>query len=164
MYATIIYYSYHKETVLSKLLFIKFYQRLINDAFAIIEDTNIAFDSLLEAMSDYAPEDKRLAWEPEMQGKHVHFLDLWIKIDIDHLSTSMFQKPANLYLYCCPFSAQLPYILYGLIYGTMHRYYWHNTSMKDFDTLTKLLFNRLTDRTHRAQELAPLFIKAAQEI
>ena len=53
---------------------------------------------------------------------------------------------------------------YGLIYGTMHRYYWHNTSIKDFGTLTKLLFYRLTDRTHRAQELAPLFIKAAQEI
>ena len=44
MYATI-YYSYQKETKLSHLLYIKYYRRLINDTFIIV-DENTPFENL----------------------------------------------------------------------------------------------------------------------
>lgn len=58
-----------------------------------------------------------------MQDCKIYFLDLWITITGDHLSTSTFQKPVDLYLYRWLFLAQPTSILYGLIYDTLHRYY-----------------------------------------
>ena len=116
-------------------------------------------------MNNYGPADKRLEWKPEQNGQTVHFLDLWVTINEEgRLETSTFQKPVNLYLYRCPFSAQPESILYGLIYGTLHRYYWHNSRIEDFGKYTELFFHRLLDRAHKGFELAPLFIKAAQAV
>ena len=126
-YATI-YFAYHEQTVILKLPFITFYRRLIDDAFVIIEDSRVNFDCLESAMNDYGPPGKRLHWKPEQQGPKVHFLDLWVSISPNHrLETSTYQKPVNMYLYRCPSSAQPPSTLFGLIYSTLHRYYWHNT-------------------------------------
>ena len=100
------------------------------------------------------------------QGCKVRFLDLWITISwCDRLSTSTLQKAVNLYLCHWQFLAQPPSIFYGLIYyGTVYRYYWHNTNIADFGKFPELFFNRLIDRAHQAQELAPMYIKAAQKL
>ena len=81
-----------------------------------------------------------------------------------HWTPQPSQKPVNLYLYWCPFSAQPESNLYGLIYGTLHQYYWHNSRIEDFGKYTELFFHRLLDRAHKGFELAPLFIKAAQAV
>ena len=80
----------------------------------IIDNTQqVVFESLIETTNDCRPEDKRLEWKPEMQGKKVlHFLDLW-RIKKDCLTNLTFQNPVNLYLYQCPFSTQSPLILYN---------------------------------------------------
>ena len=164
MYATI-YYSYHEETVILHLPCIKFYRRLIDDAFIVFENSSTNLEQIETAMNNYGPADKRLEWKPEQNGQTVHFLDLWVTINEGgRLETSTFQKPVNLYLYRCPFSAQPESILYGLIYGTLHRYYWHNSRIEDFGKYTELFFHRLLDRAHKGFELAPLFIKAAQAV
>ena len=69
-----------------------------------------------------------------------------------------------MYLYRCPFSAQPPSTLFGLIYGTLHRYYWQNTHLKDFGRMAELFFHRLLDRAHTRCSLAPLFLKASKKI
>ena len=116
-------------------------------------------------MNDYGPPGKQLHWKPEQQGPKVHFLDLWVSISPNHrLETSTYQKPVNMYLYRCPSSAQPPSTLFGLIYSTLHRYYWHNTHLEDFAKYTELFFNRLLDRAHTRCSLTPLFVKAAKKI
>ena len=163
-YATI-YFSYHEETVILKLPFLCFYKRLIDDAFSVIEDSNENFDALTSAMNDYGPPGKRLEWKPEQQGSKVHFLDLWISISAQQtLDTSTYQKPVNMYLYRCPFSAQPPSTLFGLVFGTLHRYFYQNTHLKDFGKFTELFFHRLLDRARTRKDLAPIFIKASEKL
>ena len=75
MYATI-YYSYHEETRLLQLSYIRFYRRLIDDAFvAIRDDDDCYYYSLLQHMNDFGPRGKRLEWEATKAGFSVDFLD-----------------------------------------------------------------------------------------
>ena len=67
MYTTI-YYSYHKETRLLQLSYIRFYQRLIDDAFVAIRDDDSCYYSLLRHMNDFGPRGKRLEWEATKAG------------------------------------------------------------------------------------------------
>ena len=75
-----------------------------------------------------------------------------------------YQKAMNLYLYCCPSSAQPLSILYGLIYGTLHRYFWQNSHRTDFESFTKKFFQRLIDQAHLKKDLEPLFNKALTKV
>lgn len=162
MYATI-YYSYHEETVLSKLPFVKFYRRLIDDAFIIIDNGAGNFEELQRSMDNFGPVGKRLEWVATKPSRSVDFLDLTVSItDTGDIMTKTFQKAMNLYLYRCPSSAQPESILESLIYGTLHRYYWQNTNITDFGRFAELFFERLAARAHKKCDLAPLFIKAAK--
>jgi hypothetical protein len=148
-----------------KLASVKFYRRLIDDAFIIIRDVEKDIQELDDVMADFGPIGKRLEWEATEPSSSVIFLDLNVSITTSYtINATTFQKPMNLYLYRCPSSAQPPSILYSLIYGTLHRYYWQNTHTEDFGRYTELFFERLTDRAHRRCDIAPLFIKAAQEV
>lgn len=164
MYATI-YYSYHEETRIVGLDSVIFYRRLIDDAFIIIRDNKDDIRELDTVMQDFGPIGKRLEWEFTKPSSLVDFLDLTVSITSNgKINTKTFQKAMNLYLYRCPSSAQPPTILYSLIYGTLHRYYWQNTHIQDFGRFTELFFERLTERAHKRCDLAPLFLKAAQEV
>ena len=90
MYATI-YYSYHEETRLLQLSYIRFYRRLNDDAFVAIRDDDSCYYSLLRHMNDFGPRGKRLEWEATKAGFLVDFLDLTVSIDADgEFNTSMF--------------------------------------------------------------------------
>ncbi len=98
-------------------------------------------------------------------GREVDFLDLHIRLDpTGSISTTSFQKPMNLYLYRPHTSAQPSSILYGLIYGTLHRYYWHNTERSMFEQFAWKFFQRLQQRGHAANKLAQLFLRAATQV
>jgi hypothetical protein len=101
MYATI-YHSYHEETQLLHLSYIKFYRRLIDDAF-IIFDPNASFENLETNMNDFGPTTKQLHWKTEQPADTVNFLDLTVTIQSDGtITTRIFQKKMNLYLYRTP--------------------------------------------------------------
>jgi hypothetical protein len=70
----------------------------------------------------------------------------------------------NLYLYRPPSSAQSPSILYGLIFGTLHCYYWQNNNHHDFDHFTTLFFQCLEACGHSTSNLSHLFTKAAKKV
>ena len=46
----------------------------------------------------------------------------------------------------------------------MHRYFWQNTKIKDYEAFVGKFFDRLTDRAHKQKDLAPLFRKAAEKL
>ena len=116
-------------------------------------------------MNEFGPEGKRLVWEPQDIGKKATFLDLTITLRWDGgFDTKTYQKAMNLYLYRMPTSAQPPHIHYGLIYGSLHRYYWQNTNKKDFLKLVNLLAKRLFARGHSFDTLQKHFNKAADQL
>ena len=162
MYATI-YYSYHEETVLSKLPYVKFYRRLIDDAFIIIDNGEGNFEHLQNVMNDFGPEGKRLEWKATQPSRAADFLDLTVRINSEGtIETRTFQKAMNLYLYRCPSSAQPESILRSLIYGTLNRYYWQNTHIEDFGRFTELFFERLIARAHKKCDLCTTFHKGSE--
>ena len=166
-YATI-YYSYHEET---SLLIpgrhnILFYRRLIDDALIFQRRTEDGFSQFMSDMDNFGPPGKRLKWESEDgPGKSAHFLDLELHLlDDGSIHTRTYQKDMNLYLYRPPTSAQPASILYGLIYGTLHRYFWQNTDRSWFDHFVGLFYKRLQARGHTASNLTRLFIRATSRL
>jgi hypothetical protein len=163
MYATI-YYSFHEETNLLHLSYIKFYRRLIDDAFIVIE-ASTPFNDLESNMNNFGPIGKRLNWEVEQPSIKVDFLDLTITIQKDGtIATKTFQKMMNLYLYRTPESCQPESIVRSFVYGALHRYFWQNTFECDFITFTELLFLRMIDRGHQHCRLIPIFQKAVKKV
>jgi hypothetical protein len=163
-YATI-YYSFHEETKLIPNPNVLFYARLIDDAFVVLLNAPTTYEPFVASMNDFGPDGKRLEWEAEPHCSTIHFLDLTVTLTPTGLfETSTFQKPMNLYLYRPPTSAQPTSILYGLIYGTIHRYYWQNSDRARFEHFARLFFQRLQARGHTSASLAPLFTKAATNV
>jgi hypothetical protein len=163
MYATI-YYSYHEEKQILHLSYIKFYRRLIDDAF-IIFDPTASFEDLESKMNDFGPENKRLHWKTEQPTDSVDFLDLTVTIQPDGtITTKTFQKKMNLYLYRTPDSCQPESIIRSFVYGAIHRYYWQNTSNSDFLMYVGLLFDRMLDRGHQRTNLIPIFEQASIKV
>jgi hypothetical protein len=165
-YATI-YYSYHEETKLlaNPTYLLLFYRRFIDDAFVIQRASPNGYADFVHGMNDFGRPGARLEWEATPPGREVDFLDLHIRLDpAGTVSTTSFQKPMNLYLYRPPSSAQPSSILYGLIYGTLHRYYWHNTERSMFEQFAWKFFGRLQQRGHAVNKLATLFLRAARQV
>jgi hypothetical protein len=123
-YATI-YYSYHKETNLlaNNARLLLFYRRYIDDGLIIQQAGPNGFANLVSVMNDFGMPGAQFEWEEAPPGCEVDFLDLHIQLDpTGSISTTSFQKPMNLYLYCPLTSGQPSSILYRQIYGTLHRY------------------------------------------
>ena len=164
MYATI-YYSYHEETQLIHLPSIKFYRRLIDDAFIIFDDTKGTFQELKNNMNDFGPTEKRLNWSTEEPADEINFLDLTIKIQNDGtITTKTFQKAMNLYLYRTPDSCQPGNILYSFVYGLIHRYYWQNSNERDFLHVVEALLQRMLERGHILNNINKIFINAVNKV
>jgi hypothetical protein len=119
----------------------------------------------MSAMNSFGDPGARLEWEPTEPGRSVTFLDFTLRLNNQHgITTTTYQKPMNLYLYRPPSSAQPPSILYGLIYGTLHRYFWQNSYQHDFERFATYLFQNLEARGHASSNLAKLFLKAAHRV
>ena len=164
-YATI-YYSYHEETALLKDPSLLFYRRLIDDAIVIQRSTPTGWTDFLSTMDNFGPPAKRLKWESETgPQRSVHFLDLHLDLQADgSIHTRTYQKDMNLYLYRPPSSAQPNSILFGLIYGTLHRYHWQNTDPQWFNHYVMAFYRRLLDRGHKPTTLSRLFTMATDRV
>jgi hypothetical protein len=129
----------------TSISYIKFYRRLIDDAFIIIDATT-PFSDLESNMNNFGSAGKRLNWEVEQPATKVDFLDLTIMIQDDGtIATKTFQKMMNLNIYRTPESGQPESIIRSFVYGALHRYFWQNTSEWDFITFVELLFLRMID-------------------
>jgi hypothetical protein len=119
----------------------------------------------MQAMNAFGEDGSRLEWTAGDPAAQVDFLDLTITIDPHgHITTCTFQKKMNRYLYIPPTSAHSPSILYGLIFGTMHRYFWQNSDPLRFKHFADCFFRHLLQRGHSWDSLAPLFASAAEQV
>jgi hypothetical protein len=60
------------------------------------------------------------------------FLDLTLEIKNGHIVTKTYEKPTNLFLYIPPTSAHSPGVLKSIIFGNVHRYWYQNSNIDDY--------------------------------
>ena len=161
-YATI-YYGIHEERTLldtfgQNLLY---YRRYIDDIFVLWEN---------HPDSQHTPEQFHaalpfgdLTWTMSPPARRKVFLDLniWIN-DNNTIQTSTYHKPLNLHLFIPPASAHPPGVLFGLIAGSVRRFWLQNTTNADFQHNIKFLFEKLKARGHNEATLRSLFQRACE--
>ena len=91
-------------------------------------------------------------------------LDLKIQIELNHLTTSTYQKPINLYLYIPPLLAQPISCFKNPINGELI-YYWNQSSKEeDFILTTSLFIEQFLQWGHLLTKITPLLHNAASKI
>jgi len=91
----------------------------------------------------------------------VNFLDLTLSIsDEGELSTRVYEKPENLYLYLPPHSAHPPGMIRGLVTGQIKRYVRLHTDRHACLEVIRKFYARLRVRGFQPQVLRPLFESA----
>ena len=141
--------------------------RLIDDAIQIWDTaklpplTKIHFNAYMQQEMSFGSLD----WKVESLSKSVNFLDLTINLEQDGgITTKTFVKPMNLHLYLPPTSAHPKGTPKSLVYGTLHRYWIQNSSVKDFTAVVKAFYGHLLNRGWTHDVLDPLFLEAAASI
>lgn len=120
-YATI-YYAAHEEFLIKKYPEILFYRRYIDDVFGIWSPKSVDDDLRWSSFTKDLNLCGKLRWEASERSTTINFLDLVITIEENlKLSTRIYEKVDNLYLYLPANSAHSPGNLKGLIYGMVFR-------------------------------------------
>ena len=153
-YATI-YYAVRENYLLQKYsdnLF--FYRRYIDDIFGIWIPNNPAL-----SFEDFAKDLKyhKLRWETNEPSPSVVFLDMVITIKNNTITTKLYEKILNLYLYISPFSSHSPGVLSGLIIGNILRIYHLCSESSVRQNYYQKFFLRLRARGYLPSQLIPLF-------
>jgi hypothetical protein len=125
MYATL-YFAILEIQFCPSELPLAFYRRYIDDGFGI---WNPSTSDTVAAAAEWTSFQLRfnglcsLRWEFTPQSTSVDFLDLTISLDQHSftISTRLFEKALNLYLYLPPHSSHPPGVLKGLIFGMIKR-------------------------------------------
>ena len=115
-------------------------------------------------MDAFGPVGKRLTWETDDPQSTVNFLDLSIIIsDNGTITTKTYQKEDNKYLYSTPDSYQPKINLKKFVYGTLHRYFWQNTKLSDYNHFIEFLFDNMIKRGHIEYSLKKIFQKQSRQ-
>ena len=159
-YATL-YYSDHENYLCKKYPEIIFYRRYIDDIFAIwspkeIDDANrwanFKFDLDLCG---------KLRWEASERLTSINFLDLQITIEDNRkISTRLYEKVQNLYLYLPANSSHPLSNLKGLIYGMVFRTLKLTSSQAIQRIEINQLYHRLIARGYQPSLLKDTIEKA----
>ena len=87
-----------------------------------------------------------LKWNVEDPSLSFSFLHLTLTTEDGNIVSKTYQKPLNLYQYTCPNPAQPPWMLKGIVFSMLNRYYYQNRHLKDLWEIAMLLFKRLKDQ------------------
>ena len=159
-YATL-YYAIHETIFLEEFKAnLLFYRRFIDDIIGIWVVVDEQTDAQTWICFKNRLNNFGLVRETNDRSSSVVYMDLTIKLANQKLSTSLYEKALNLYLYIPPHSAHPPGVLTGLIYGNMHRIYTLCSDPTDQRRLTQLFYRRLIARGYKPQDILPLFRKA----
>ena len=139
---------------------ISYYKRYIDDVLAVwltdtdAEQDEIEWQSFQDCMNDWGD----LKWTFSERSKKAVFLDLELSMDNEGaVTTQLYEKAMNLYLYLPPHSAHPPGVLKGLIFGTIHRVFSLTSDHKNRMTTLQRLYCRLIRRGHHHAAIKPLF-------
>ena len=160
-YATL-YYAIHENEFVPSFPNLLFYRRYIDDVFGIwkteIDRTDLPEWTRLANTMPYHD----LKWDVNPLSTSVDFLDLTISIHNHLISTTLFEKALNLYLFIPPHSAHPPGVLTGIVYGHLIRLHTLCSDPVDIHRKTQDFYKRLLIRGYKPEKLKPLFQKAYQ--
>jgi hypothetical protein len=134
------------------------YRQYIDDVFGVWIDTpgnQDHFHSFTTRMNAYG-----LIWEVNARSQKVDFMDLTIEIKNNRLTTILYEKAMNLYLYIPPHSAHPPGVLSGLVYGNIFRIQRLCSEECDRLRFTKEFCQHLLLRGYKSSQIYPVFQKA----
>jgi hypothetical protein len=160
-YATLYFYIYERE-IIPNFPEIVAYGRLIDDGLGLWQplahhtpdEDNRRFELFQSAIQKFG----KLRWEFSERTRSTEFLELELNIERDgSLSTRLYEKALNLYLYLPPHSAHPPGVLKGLIHGRIFQIFDLTMRADDRYELVRSLFRRLCARGYPAEWLWPLF-------
>jgi hypothetical protein len=117
-------------------------------------------DELWASFKTHMQQWHGLSWEFSPLSRSCTFMDLTISITTNKISTSIYEKPQNLYLYIPPSSAHPKGILRGLITGSILRFYRLCTNLTEATMKTQQLYSRLIRWGYTPEHLLPLFHNA----
>ena len=160
-YATI-YYAVREQFLLHKYnenLF--FYCQYIDNVFGIWVSNNPTL-----SYEDFSKDIKfhKLRWEANTPSTSVVFLDMVITIQNHIVTTKLYEKILNLYLYLyiSPFSSHSPGVLSGLIIGNILRIHHLCSDASVCQDYYQKFFLRLRARGYLPSQLIPLFNRGLQ--
>jgi hypothetical protein len=158
MYATL-YFAIHEEKVISSFSScLPFYRRFIDDGFGIWIPPTKSPDTRWNDFQSEFCSFGGLSWTFTNLTKQVDFLDVTCSFtSIGKISTQLFEKALNLYLYLPPHSAHPPGCLKGLIIGTFRRINRLTSDPKIRLSQFRSLYKRLRARGYTPDILQPLF-------
>ena len=158
MYATI-YYNERELELLRDFPELVLMKRYIDDLFGIwqpLYDNDLERWNLFQTRLTFG----KLHWVTSPRSLHVDFLDLAIRLTDGTLTTSLFKKALNLYLYIPPASCHPPGMLQGLISGFVFRIRHLCNNDDDQHELLQKLYLRLRRRGYLWKTLCTLFHNA----
>ena len=161
-WATIFFGLFETELYQRWFTNLGFYRRFIDDVIGIWTPNPcpITNETLWNAFKHDMQQWHGLHWTFEDLSTSVNFMDLTISITNGRLTTTVYEKPQNLYLYLPPHSSHPRGIETGLIYGQVRRIRRLCSNKDDSDTYIKRLFQRLVARGHKPESLVPIFTRA----
>ena len=153
-----LYFFLHEREFVSQFPELLFYGRFIDDVLGVWNaSSSERWVEFQQIVNDYGT----LRWEFMEFTKSIDFLDLTLSLTEDgRVTTSLYEKALNLYLYLPPHSAHAGGVLSGLVYGMIYRIYRLTSEQDQCQNHINKLFCRLRARGHTRESLQPLFEKA----
>jgi hypothetical protein len=108
----------------------KYFKRFVDDIFGIWIGTSAEWENFKLALPF-----KNLHWKTMDLALKADFLDLTLEIKNGHIVTKTYEKPTNLFLYIPPTSAHSPGVLKSIIFGNVHRYWYQNSNIDDYQCI-----------------------------
>ena len=160
-YATL-FFAIHEDRILPSHPNILCYKRYIDDVCGIwVPDDDPATD--ITNWSRFCTDMNAyhgVTWTFLPPCPKVDFLDVTIRISNGSITTTLFEKVLNLYLYISPHSCHPPGVLTGLVLGNCHRIYSLCSDSSDITKHLRNFYRRLQRRGYNDTTLLPLFRRA----
>lgn len=171
MYATVVFAIREIEIIPRFQPQLIEYGRYIDDGFGIWQPlptdspaTDSArwteFQAAINSTGAFPLTARRLIWDFSPRSPSVTYLDLTINLHCGRLSTCLYEKALNLYLYLPPHSCHPPGVVKSLIVGRIQQIRKLTTRPEDRRRLALLLLERLQARGYSRSWLVPLFASA----
>lgn len=162
-YATL-FFAIHEDKILPSHPNIICYKRYIDDVCGIwvpSDDATTNTDNWLRFQTDMQS-FHGVCWTFKPLSPTVDFLDITVRINNGVISTTLFEKAMNLYLYISPHSCHPPGVLTGLVLGNCHRIYTLCTEQHEARSHLSNFYRRLVRRGYNSTTLLPLFERARE--
>ena len=160
-----IYFAIREREILHRYPELLLYRRFIDDMFFIwipkTIDDDIRFQSFQNDVNNYG----KLKWKFSQLQRTINFLDLTITITAHgNITTRLYEKVENLYLYLPANSSQPPHTLKGLIAGMIYRTVRLTSTFEQQKIELQNLVRRLIARGYRQSYLVDLINKTYTSI